>query len=84
MLHWFPAPAVAFVGARSAGPVLPGDPVQAAPPPRALHALTLAYAAQRRRAAREGADAAYWKAAEGCALDRARALRAQAGFARLP
>jgi hypothetical protein len=48
-----------------------------------MHALMLAYAGQRRRAAAEG-DAAYWKAAQVCALEKARGLRAGAGFARLP
>lgn len=85
MLHWIPAPAVAFLGARSTEPVLPGDlPARYAQSLRAMHALMLAYAGQRRRAALEPCNAAYWKAAEACALDRARALRAQLGFGRLP
>lgn len=49
-----------------------------------MHALMLAYAAQRRRAAADPCDAVYWKAAESHALDKARALRGQVGFSRLP
>ena len=44
----------------------------------------LAYAAQRRRAARNPGDAIYWKTAQGCVLEKARALRNGAGFASLP
>ena len=84
MRHWIPAPTVAFLGARPGlGPALPGDPSQCVQSLRAMHALMLAYAGQRRRAADEG-DAAYWKAAEACALDKARGLRAREGFGRLP
>ena len=85
MLHWIPSPAVAFLGARPVtNPVLPGDPARCAQSLRAMHALMLAYAAQRRRAASEPFDSAYWKAAESHALDKARALRSQRGFGRLP
>jgi hypothetical protein len=49
-----------------------------------MHALMLAYAGQRRRAAAEPGDSAYWKAAEAHALDKARGFRAQEGFIRLP
>jgi len=77
MLHGFPAPTVAFQGAR-------GDTDACVRSLRAMHALMLAYAGQRRRAAVETADAAYWKASEACALEKARNLRAQAGFGRLP
>jgi hypothetical protein len=85
MLHWIPAPAVAFLGARSAiSPVLPGDPARCAQSLRAMHALMLAYAGQRRRAAADSYDSAYWKAAEAHALDKARVLRSQGAFARLP
>jgi hypothetical protein len=84
MLHWLPAPAVAFLGARASAPALPGDPARCAESLRAMHALMLAYAAQRRRAACEPADASYWKAAEAHALTKARALRKTEGFPRLP
>ena len=86
MLHWIPAPTVAFAGARSrAEPVLPGDtPARCAATLRAMHALMLAYAAQRRRAAVETVDSVYWKAAEANALDKARLIRADVGFGRLP
>ncbi|HTI68241.1 MAG TPA: hypothetical protein VL460_11910 [Caulobacteraceae bacterium] len=85
MLHWIPSPAVAFLGARAeSSPVLPGDPAHCVQSLRAMHALMLAYAAQRRRAAVERFDSAYWKAAESHALDKARTLRGQAAFGRLP
>ena len=85
MLHWIPTISTAFLGARpESNPVLPGDPARCAQSLRAMHALMLAYAGQRRRAAAEPADAVYWKAAEACALDKARLLRAREGFARLP
>jgi hypothetical protein len=85
MLHWIPAPAVAFLGARTeASPAMAGDPQRCAQSLRAMHALMMGYAAQRRRAAREPSDSAYWKAAQPHALDKARKLRGQAGFARLP
>jgi hypothetical protein len=85
MLHWVPAPAVAFLGARTeASPALPGDPIRCAQSLRAMHALMLGYAAQRRRAAGEPSESAYWKAAEAHALDKARALRVKAEFGRLP
>lgn len=84
MLHWIPAPALAFAGARTE-PALPGDaPARCAASLRAMHALMLAYAAQRRRAAVETVDAVYWKAAEAIALDKARGIRADQGFGRLP
>ena len=51
---------------------------------RAMHALMLAYAAQRRRAADHQADALYWKAAERHALGKAEALRVDADFPKLP
>ena len=81
MLHGFPAPTVAFLGARTAAP---GDTDACVRSLRAMHALMLAYAGQRRRAAAEPAVAAYWKAAEACTLEKARNIRAQAGFGRLP
>jgi hypothetical protein len=85
MLHWIPAPAVAFLGARTeTQPALPADPIRCARSLRAMHALMLAYAAQRRRAAAEPYDSAYWKAAEAHALDKARTLRADLAFGRLP
>ncbi len=77
MIHWMPDPSLAFVGARSGSPALPGDTDRCVQSLRAMHALMLAYAAQRRRAAEDPADAHYWKAAEGHALDKARAIRAQ-------
>jgi hypothetical protein len=83
MLHWFPNPAVAFAGARNAGAALPGEPRGFAPV-RAQHALMLAYAAQRRRAAAGVLDSRYWKAAAPVALDKARALRTQGDFPPLP
>ena len=59
MLHWIPAPAVAFLGARpGSGPALPGDPAQCVQSLRAMHALMLAYAGQRRRAAADPGDSA--------------------------
>jgi hypothetical protein len=86
VLHWVPASTIAFLGARFGlkEPVMPGDPAQCAQSLRAMHALMLAYAGQRRRAAAEPGDAVYWKAAEACALDKARALRERDGFPRLP
>ena len=84
MLHWIPAPAIAFLGARPSSAVLPGDPAACARSLRAMHALMLGYAAQRRRAAVDPRDAIYWKAAQGCVLDKARALRANEGFIQLP
>jgi hypothetical protein len=85
MLHWIPAPAVAFLGARpEQSPALPGDPTRCVQSLRAMHAMMLAYAAQRRRAAALPGDAAYWKAAESYALDKARTLRERTGFIRLP
>jgi hypothetical protein len=85
MLHWIPAPAVAFLGARAENaPVLPGDPARCAQSLRTMHALMLAYAGQRRRAAAEPTDAAYWKAAFSHPLDKARAYRLQPTFQRLP
>jgi len=83
MLHWIPPPASAFVGARAGGPVLPGDTDRCVQNLRAMHALMLAYAAQRRRAAAEPADSHYWKAAESHALEKARAIRTS-GLPRLP
>lgn len=85
MLHWVPAPAVAFLGARTENqPALPGDPARYAQSLRAMHSLMLAYAAQRRRAASEPYDAAYWKAAQAHALTKARTLRGDRAFGRLP
>lgn len=86
MLHWIPSPTVAFLGARAnADPVLPGDaPARCAASLRAMHALMLAYAAQRRRAAGDTEDAVYWKAAESCALDKARNIREDLSFGKLP
>ena len=83
MLHWIPSPSVAFAGARRSGATLPGEP-RADAPPRAQHALMLAYAAQRRRAAAGTSDPWYWKAAAPVALDKARALRTGMGLAELP
>jgi hypothetical protein len=84
MLHWVPPTALAFAGARASGPALPGDTDRCVQQLRAVHATMLAYAAQRRRSAEDPVDARYWKAAESHALDKARAVRAQDGFARLP
>lgn len=86
MLHWIPSPSTAFLGARSSAPVLPGDAVadRCVESLRATHALMLAYAGQRRRAAADPSNSAYWKAAEACALDKAKSLRVREGFARLP
>jgi hypothetical protein len=83
MLHWFPAPSVAFAGARASGAALPGEPRSFAPQ-RAQHALMLAYAAQRRRAAAGPSDPRYWKAAAPVALDKAKALRTAPDFPELP
>ncbi len=83
MLHWFPSPSVAFAGARISGATLPGQP-RAFASIRAQHALMLAYAAQRRRAAAGPSDPRYWKAAAPVALDKARALRTAVGFPALP
>ena len=83
MLHWVPSPTLAFVGARTSGPALPGDTDRCVRSLRAMHALMLAYAAQRRRAAEDPVDARYWKAAEGHALNKARAIRAE-GLPPLP
>lgn len=83
MLHWVPPATSAFVGARP-GPALPGDTDRCVQKLRAMHALMLAYAAQRRRAAEDPVDSRYWKAAESHALDKARALRMSAPFPRLP
>lgn len=84
MLHWVPPPALAFVGARTRGPALPGDVDHCVQQLRAVHATMLAYAAQRRRAAEDPVDARYWKAAEGHALDKARAVRNNRDFPKLP
>jgi hypothetical protein len=84
MLHWVPQPSLAFVGARDRGPAMPGDVDRCVQQLRAVHATMLAYAAQRRRAAENPADAHYWKAAEGHALQKARALRTNRDFPRLP
>ena len=84
MLHGLPASSVAFRGARDTSPVLPGDPTPLVETLRALHALMLDYAAQRRRAAADPEVADYWKAAENQALDRARELRRRAGFTVIP
>ena len=83
MLHWVPPTASAFVGARP-GPALPGDTDRCVQRLRGMHALMLAYAAQRRRAAEDPVDARYWKAAESHALEKARALRTSGGFPTLP
>jgi hypothetical protein len=50
---------------------------------RADHARMLAHAAKRRLAA-QGQDAGYWKACAPAAIAKAAAIRAEAGFARLP
>jgi hypothetical protein len=84
MLHWVPPPSLAFVGARSGGPALPGDTDRCVQSLRAMHALMLAYAAQRRRAADNPIDAHYWKAAERHALEKAGTIRATGTFPRLP
>lgn len=88
MLHWVPAPALAFVGARSGGEEGPADAdtntdrcVQSL---RAMHALMLAYAGQRRRAALNPVDAHYWKAAGSHAVGKAEAIRVGGSFPRLP
>jgi len=84
MLHWVPPPALAFVGARSRGAAMPGDADHCVQQLRAVHATMLAYAAQRRRAADNPVDACYWKAAEGHALAKARAVRTSQDFPQLP
>lgn len=86
MLHGLPSANVAFRGARSTPPVLPGDPVieECIHSLRALHAQMMAYAAQRRRAAAEPVDADYWEAAEAQAIERAQAVRNSPGFRPLP
>jgi ABC-type amino acid transport system permease subunit len=86
MLHWVPAPALAFVGARSGGESVASEAntdrcVQSL---RAMHALMLAYAGQRRRAALNPVDAHYWKAAGSHALGKAEAIRVGGRFPRLP
>lgn len=84
MLHWIAFPALAFAGARTGGAaVLPGDPALPVPSVRGSHALMLAYAAQRRRAAVAN-EGRYWKAAAPYAVDRAKLLRARNDFAILP
>jgi hypothetical protein len=83
MLHWLPPPVLAFAGARPAPAVMPGDR-RDTETSRARHALMLGYAAQRRRAAAEPADARYWKTAAPVALEKARRLRENKSFAPLP
>ena len=84
MLHWVPSPSLAFVGARTGGPALPGDTERCIQNLRATHALMLAYAAQRRRAAADPVDSRYWKALESHALEKARAIRLTQPFPQLP
>lgn len=84
MLHWVPPTAVAFAGAKTPAPVLPGDTKRCVQTLRSMHALMLAYAAQRRRAAADPADSRYWKALEAHALEKARAIRAHGLYPRLP
>jgi hypothetical protein len=81
MIHWIATPSLA--GARAASVALPGDPAMPTPSARGSHALMLAYAAQRRRAAVRH-DARYWKMAAPHAVDRARSLRTRGDFAVLP
>jgi hypothetical protein len=81
MLHSVPSPASAFVGARGDDDAVADRCVQSL---RAMHALMLAYAAQRRRAADSPVDAHYWKAAERHALDKAEAIRREFEFPKLP
>lgn len=83
MLHWIASSAIAFAGARRSTAALPGDPALPVPSVRGSHALMLAYAAQRRRAA-AATDGRYWKAAAPYAVDRAKLLRARSDFATLP
>ena len=84
MLHWIAFPSLAFAGARTGcGAALPGDPALPVPSVRGSHALMLAYAAQRRRAA-AATETRYWKAAAPYAVDRAKLLRARDDFAVLP
>ena len=83
MLHWIAFPALAFAGARTGVVVLPGDPALPVPSVRGSHALMLAYAAQRRRAAFT-TESRYWKTAAPYAVDRAKLLRARNDFAVLP
>ena len=82
MLHWLPPPAQAFAGARPAPAVFPGDRRQF-DTSRGRHAIMLAYAAQRRRAA-VAEDALYWKVAAEVTLEKARKLRTAQAFMRLP
>jgi hypothetical protein len=81
MIHWIASPSLA--GARPASIALPGDPALPTPSARGSHALMLAYAAQRRRAAARN-EARYWKVAAPHAVDRARQLRERMDFAVLP
>ena len=84
MLHLMPTPAFAFAGARGLGPAIPGDVGTRALSLRAMHALMLAYAAQRRRAAVDCYSSRYWKAAERHALAKACAIRVGQNFPRIP
>ncbi len=77
MFHFKPS-----LFSRTAQPVVREAPIAPALG-RADHARMLAHAAKRRLAA-QGQDADYWKACAPAALAKAAAIRADAGFARLP
>jgi hypothetical protein len=84
MLHWTPARSAAAL-VTPIGSLLPASPARTAPRngSRSDHARMLAHAAKRRRAA-TGDDRAYWKACAPAAVAKAAAIRASAGFSRLP
>lgn len=84
MLHWTPARSAAAT-VTPVGALLPTLPIHSAcrSPSRSDHARMLAHAATRRRAA-SGEDRAYWKACAPAAVAKAAAIRASAGFSRLP
>ncbi len=84
MLHWTPArtatSSITPIGALLGGAGSQRSCVGAS---RADHARMLAHAAKRRRAA-QGVDGDYWKACAPAAIAKAAAIRAEAGFSRLP
>ena len=84
MLHWTPAstaaPFITPVGSLLGVTEAPRARVGAA---RSDHARMLAHAAKRRQAA-QGFDGDYWKACAPAAIAKAAAIRAGAGFSRLP
>ena len=84
MLHWTPARTAASsitpIGSLLVASNAPQARVGAA---RADHARMLAHAAKRRQAA-QGLDGDYWKSCAPAAIAKAAAIRAGAGFSRLP